>query len=271
MRFCNISLLLATSSITMTMAEIGRLSRFRNRFRNGSLRRHLKKWNGGLCVSNEKELRQALVDAKSGDDIEICKGKTIPVTKTPIDLTKVASDVTLRCQDTFADSCFIVGADTPNLFSGTPNYITFDYIAFKNQAVGNQYAAANGACHNFSRGGQVFFANCHFSYCQTEGQGGAIYASQSTVHVDRSRFDYNSAKKDGGALWLSQAVAAVTDTDFVENERRCHFRRSFSFAILAQGHVEQEYRCGERRSDFLKPIQNRHIRGDFVSQSRRAR
>jgi hypothetical protein len=63
--------------------------------------------NRCCCVATEKDLRQALAYAQSGDVVKICQGKSIPITNVPIDLTKVAPYVTLSCQGDYTD-CSIV-------------------------------------------------------------------------------------------------------------------------------------------------------------------
>lgn len=166
------------------------------------------------CISSEQALRHALANAHAGDRIEICKRTTIPINDHPIDLTHVAPKVTLGCEDD--NDCSIIGHNTPNLFDGRPDYFTFDYIDFGNDATG-KYFQANGACHNYNYG-DVTFSDCEFSHCKTEGKGGAIYASYSAIHVDKSRIYSNFAKKDGGGLWLSQTNTTITDTDFYDNE-----------------------------------------------------
>lgn len=166
------------------------------------------------CVDSEQALRRALANARAGDRIEICKRTTIPINDRPIDLTHVAPQVTLGCEND--TDCSIVGYNTPNLFSGKPDYFTFDYIDFQNDA-GGKYFQANGACHNYSYG-DVTFSECEFKHCRTEGNGGAIYASYSAVHLDKSRLYNNFAKKDGGGIWLSQTNTTITDTDIYDNE-----------------------------------------------------
>jgi predicted outer membrane repeat protein len=198
MRFCNILLAMAGTAAATAPADTAVVRQLDN--------------SGYKCVSNEKELIKALDDAKDKEVITMCKG-SITLTETSLDLTSVGGqDVKLVCEVDKLDECIIVGSNTPNLFIGTPNFFTFEYISFSNKG-----SKVDGACHNYKEG-HVCFSNCLFAYCETEAQGGAIFTFDSVVRVDNSTFRYNYAKEDGGAIFFNQTIAAVTNTIFAENK-----------------------------------------------------
>ncbi|HEV3184795.1 MAG TPA: choice-of-anchor Q domain-containing protein [Xanthobacteraceae bacterium] len=173
-------------------------------------------------------LRQAILDANSGDTINFAPGLaggTLVLTNGELDITKsITIDGGTNADSTPAITIDANGQsrvfDVASGLSGSPITATLDslvmvngYVAGVNGggiAVGNYDAVTVSNSH---LAGNV----AHYTAGPGGGSGGAISVGQSSLTLLNTTIDHNSAQKDGGGIYDAQGSVNVVNSTLSGN------------------------------------------------------
>jgi hypothetical protein len=181
-----------------------------------------------LNDSGAGSLRQAILDANSGDTINFAPGLaggTLVLTNGELDITKsITIDGGTNADSTPAITIDANGQsrvfDVASGLSGSPITATLDslvmvngYVAGVNGggiAVGNYDAVTVSNSH---LAGNV----AHYTAGTGGGSGGAISVGQSSLTLLNTTIDHNSAQKDGGGIYDAQGSVNVVNSTLSGN------------------------------------------------------
>jgi fibronectin-binding autotransporter adhesin len=181
-----------------------------------------------LNDSGAGSLRQAILDANSGDTINFdpgLAGGTLVLTNGELDITKsITIDGGTNADSTPAITIDANGQsrvfDVASGLSGSPITATLDSLVMVNGYV----ASVNGGGIAIGNYDAVTLSNsrlagnvAHYTAGPGGGSGGAISVGESSLTLLNTAIDHNSAQNDGGGLYDAQGSVNVVNSTLYDN------------------------------------------------------
>lgn len=163
-----------------------------------------------IVVSNSSDsgigsLRQAILDAGSGDFIEFDNDYQITLTSGEIVIEK---NVTIN---SLGKEISISGNDASRVFTISGGVS----VAINRFRITNGFSNFGGAIRNY---GTATLTNSTLSNnTSSEGSGGAIYNDGGTVTITNSTFSANTCRIYGGAIVNGRGTVTITNSTFSNN------------------------------------------------------
>lgn len=151
-----------------------------------------------LNNSGAGSLRQAVLDANSGDIIAI----SVPGTITLNSQILINKDLIFNGLPSFAS--IINGNNATRIFEITAGNVTFNGLLFLDGATPD-----SGGAMKITTSGTVNVNHCVFSSCYASYDGGALLTSNSTVNITDCTFDGNAVNFDGGGIRINSGSTVL--------------------------------------------------------------